>query len=186
MPRDLAALDRELRATQFGPRASLGVEIAGRAARGEVPMGPRRREWRLVALLVLLGVALVGAGVTHVLRWSATRDLCCGDLDGSAFVHDGVLVTTDWRGEIQRLVVYEDRDGTGSLSVGDVLYLDSPSTLQADPTLARAFTARTHCCADFDGQGEDDDGVVVGVSDGKIVMATVFQAGRKERNPRRD
>jgi hypothetical protein len=184
LPRDLAALDAELRATRAAPRASLGAEIAGRAARGERPRGPGPRTALVTGLLLLCGALYIGAGVKHVTDYAATRDLCCGNLTGGARDDDGVVVTTDWRGEIRRLVVYEDRDGSRSLSVGDVMHLDSPSVLQADPRLAQAFTARTQCCSDFDGEGLDDDGVLVGVNDGKVVMATVFDSRHPDRNRR--
>jgi hypothetical protein len=175
----LVAPERVLAGLQFTPRASLGPEIAGRVRRGESPRGGPRQS-RTVALRSMLGVAAalaltVSAGV---LTWKAIGpevriDRCCQDLDGGGSADDGFVLEARGR-KVSRLKLYEDRDGSGTLSPPDLVRF----ARGAVPALAGARDARTTriCCADLDGEGPADDGVLImSEADESIVLAAVYE-----------
>ena len=170
---------RVLAGLQFTPRASLGPEIIGRARRGESPRGGRRQS-RSAALRSMLGVAaglmlMVSAGV---LTWKAIGpevriDRCCQDLDGGGSADDGFVLEARGR-QISRLRLYEDRDGSRTLSSADLVRF----ARGAVPAVSGAREARTTrvCCADLDGEGPADDGVLVmSEADESVVLAAVYE-----------
>jgi len=170
---------RVLAGLQFTPRASLGPEIIGRARRGESPRGGPRQS-RSAALRSMLGVAaglmlMVSAGV---LTWKAIGpevriDRCCQDLDGGGSADDGFVLEARGR-QISRLRLYEDRDGSRTLSSADLVRF----ARGAVPAVSGAREARTTrvCCADLDGEGPADDGVLVmSEADESVVLAAVYE-----------
>ena len=171
--------ERLLVGLHFSPRASLGPEISGRARRGESPRGGHRQS-RSAALRSMLGVAaaamlMVSAGV---LTWKAVGpavlvDSCCQDLDGGGSADDGFVLEARGR-RVSRLRLYEDRDGSRSLSSADLVRFARGSV----PALAGDSDARTTriCCADLDGEGPPDDGVLVmSEADESVVLAAVYE-----------
>ena len=171
--------ERLLVGLSFAPRASLGPEIAGRARRGEMPRGGPRRN-RAAELRWMLGVAaamLLTVGV-GVLAWKAVGppvliDSCCQDLDGGGTADDGFVLEARGR-QISRLRLYEDRDSSRTLSSADVLRF----VRGAVPAIAGESDAHTTriCCADLDGEGPPDDGVLVMSEAGEsVVLAAIYE-----------
>lgn len=173
-----AETERLLAGLHFEPRASLGPEIVGRARRGEEPRGPAIA--RAVRLRTVLGIAasllmVVAAGT---LSWKSMGspiyiDSCCENLDGGGGWDDGFVLEGRGR-QVTRLRLYEDRDGSRSLSAGDVVRFHRGSV----PSLAGTSEARTMriCCADLDGEGPADDGVLVmSEADESVVLAAVYE-----------
>ena len=187
LPDDLRDLDRALRAVRFEPRASLGPEIAGRAARGEPPHTAahalsRGRGMRGLAVAAAFAAGLAGVllGLPALRRGApVTIDRCCYDLDGGGPADDGIRVVGRRDAEVQRLWIYEDQDRSGGLTPGDVVRLERGGA----PALAEAGTGglvtREHCCVDFDGGGPPDDGVlIIGVPPDRVLMAAIYEQGR--------
>jgi hypothetical protein len=181
-----ADTERMLAGLRFEPRASLGPEIRGRVRRGEVArggLGPRRRAaWRWLAAAALLVVA-IPAGLT--LRQFATPgtrvDHCCSDLDGGSGADDGYVVQARGR-RIESVTVYEDADGNGRLSPGDRVRLargDRP--IVAPDSVLNSIRV---CCVDLDGEGAADDGLLVlNGADERVVLAGIFEQGRRSPTP---
>lgn len=171
------------------PRASLGAELAGRLASGE---RPRPRPIRLPARRWLVGAAasaallltLAGARAGWVpsldaLARARTIDHCCRDLDGGHDADDGVLVESVAGERVRRLVVYEDRDGSGGWSPGDRVRFTRRGRPSVVSAAGSGLVTRQYCCVDYDGGGPSDDGVlVVGTATGDVLMAGIFEAGR--------
>lgn len=171
--------ERLLAGLHFTPRASLGPEIAGRARRGESPRGGRGSS-QSMPFRSMLGIAaslmlVVSAGV---LTWKAIGpvvriDSCCQDLDGGGTADDGFVLEARGR-QVNRLRLYEDRDGSRTLSSADVVRF----ARGAVPAIAGESDARTMriCCADLDGEGPSDDGVLVmSEADESVVLAAVYE-----------
>ena len=171
--------ERLLEGLHFAPRASLGPEIIGRARRGELPRGGPRRS-RSALLRSMLGVAaaatlMLGAGI---LTWKTigpevTIDSCCQDLDGGGSADDGFVLEARGR-QVSRLRLYEDRDGSRTLSSADLVRFARGPV----PAVSGARDARTTriCCADLDGEGPADDGVLVmSEADESVVLAAVYE-----------
>lgn len=184
MPGDLGDLDRALRRVRFEPRASLGPEIAGRAARGEPPRAaPRGRRRGLAAgALLAAGIGAVALALPSLRqRAPVTVDRCCYDLDGGGAADDGIRVVARRDAEVRRLWIYEDLDRSGGFTAADIVRLDR----RGSPALAEAGVAglvtRDQCCVDFDGGGHDDDGLlVIGVPPDRVLMAAIYE---RERAP---
>jgi hypothetical protein len=171
--------ERQLVALSFNPRDSLGPEIAGRVRRGEQPRG-RPRASRAAVLRSMLGVTaslgmMLGAGV---LTWKSVGppvliDSCCRDLDGGGSADDGFVLEARGR-QISRMLLYEDRDGSRTLSSADLVRF----ARGAVPGLAGENDASTTriCCADLDGEGKPDDGILVmSEADESVVLAAVYE-----------
>ncbi len=187
-PAGLESIDAVLRGVRMEPRASLGPEIAGRAARGErartgaLRRMPGRRFWTVagIAGIALLGTAAAArAGYVPFLdAFAATRttELCCLDLDGVGGADDGVLVETVAGRRVRRLVLYEEHDRDRAWSPGELVRftrLGAPSlrTPRADGHLV----TREFCCSDYDGGGDADDGLIVVASPGgDVLLAALF------------
>ena len=163
-PPDLSALDRELGAVHFEPRASFGPELEGRAARGEGPAGPEHpwRSFAVRAALAMVGSAAAAALLVGVTPTPSHVDLCCQDLDGGKDGNDGMVLSLDPRGRVTQLLLYEDRDGSRSRTEADVVRFVRGSELElAAPAAADSLRTLLRCCEDLDGGGIADDGVVV-------------------------
>lgn len=186
-PDDLRDLDRLLQGVHFEPRASLGAEVRGRWHRGELvlPTSALRRLTALGVVLLLLGLGLF---VFWLLALGPLRrftvDRCCQDLDGGGRADDGLLVVSRSGHAVQRLQIYEDRDGSGSFTAADtVLFLR-----QGQPALARALgqDERTteFCCLDYDGGGPSDDGLlIIGRPPDRITLAAIFESTSTSGRP---
>jgi hypothetical protein len=177
-PPELRELDHALRRVAFEPRASLGPEILGRLRRGERSTGcvpGRRRHLAPAAVAAALVMGMVGA---LALRGPASVrvDRCCYDLDGGGDADDGVVVLAERDARVHQLRIYEDLDGSGTFTGGDLVRLERG----ASPAMHRAATGGLvtieHCCLDFDGGGPADDGlVVIGVPPDRVVMAAIYE-----------
>jgi hypothetical protein len=191
MPNDLRELDRKLRAVRFTPRASFGPELSGRLRRGDQPSakgGPGSRRYLATAAAAVLTAAgaltlaylgpLTGAEVVTV-------DRCCYDLDGGGVVDDGVLILAERDAKVHRLVVYEDLDGSGNYSPGDLVRLDRRGKPAIRSFAGEGITTFQECCLDFDGGGPDDDGLlVIGVPPDRVLMAAIYETGEAARTDR--
>ncbi len=186
---DLTNLDRRLRAVQFEPRASLGAEIAGRVQRGEQPAVLRtsrvRRILGLAAGFSVVVAGLVLAGVIVTGPRPSTVDRCCQDLDGGGDADDGLLVTAA-RGEtVERLAIYEDRDGSHSYSSGDRIRFERSGGPALSGPLGLGVRTVEFCCVDYDGGGPSDDALmVVGRAPDVISMAAIYEHGGPLGGPR--
>jgi hypothetical protein len=164
VPADLDALDRQLRAVQFEPRASLGCELEGRARRGELALG---RVSPLQSFAVRSALALVGVAATAALMVGVTSpphriDVCCEDLVGKQAATDGMVVTLDSRGRVTSLLLYEDLDGSRSRTAADHVHFVRGSDISLDvPAHEDGHNTFVKCCEDLDGEGRPDDGLLV-------------------------
>lgn len=190
LPAHLRDLDAELSGVRFEPRPSLGPEIEGRARRGERAPAERRRFriWRAPPhLLRTLGIAaslaavtgLAARGVLGPAARAAVVDHCCVNLDGQDAADDGLVVESVGGERVRRLFVYEDRDGDGRYSPGDVINFDRTGAPVLAPSVTEGLTARRFCCVDYDGGGPADDGLlVVNRPGGGIVLAAIYETSR--------
>lgn len=186
---ELRRLDELLRAVRFTPRDSLGAELRGRWRRGE--RGPERAVRDLRQVLGITGVALLlGAGV--FLLWlvavrplrGLTVDRCCQDLDGGGVADDGLVVMATHGERVQRLAIYEDRDGSRSYSRGDTLRFQREGAPTLDGPLALGARTVEYCCLDYDGGGPADDALlVVGEPPDRIAMAAIYERRTRSNRP---
>jgi hypothetical protein len=188
LPPDLDALHRALGAVRFEPRASLGPELLGRLRQGEDTARPSaRRPWRPRVLAAAAAVlVLAGGGMAVALHraGSVTVDRCCFDLDGGGDADDGVRVVAERDAAVHRLQVYEDRDGSGALSVGDFVRLDRGGAPVMGGDVAERLVTTRHCCVDLDGGGPDDDALlVIGVPPDRVVMAAIYERRGEGQRP---
>jgi hypothetical protein len=180
VPPDLDALDRRLRAVQFEPRASLGAELEGRARRGERAQGAgRARSIAARSALALAGFAAVAALVVGGTLRPRQVDRCCQDVAGGQAANDGMVLRLDARGRVLSLLLYEDLDGSKSRTAADrVLFERGPEIELAVPAHEDGHSTHVQCCADLDGEGVADDGVMVmGHLPGEIHFAAVIRNG---------
>lgn len=180
LPRELEALDRKLDAIRFEPRDSLALELLGRVRRGDAPEMPVRvrRRWRPRLLAAAAAVLLAAAGTVLALGGAppVVVDRCCYDLDGGGEADDGVRVTAERDALVHRLQVYEDRDGSRTLSAGDTVRLDRGSAPAMRIDVADPLITTRHCCVDLDGGGPEDDALlVIGVPPDRVVMAAIYE-----------
>ena len=179
--KDRHDLDRLLRSVQFEPRASLGAELAGRLQRGERVLESRASSFRLalgglgVLLLLTLGLFVFWLMVLRPLH-PFTVDRCCQDLDGGGSQDDGLLVVSEAGRTVERLEIYEDLDGSRSLTPGDrIRFLRSGALSLAGPIGDGARTVE-FCCLDYDGGGPSYDALlVVGRPPDRISMAAIYE-----------
>lgn len=164
VPADLDALDRQLRAVQFEPRASLGAELEGRARRGEQAQGAvgPLQSFAVRSALALVGVAAVAALVVGVTPPPHRVDICCEDLVGNQAANDGMVLNLDPRGRVTSMLLYEDLDGSRSRTVADRVRFVRGSDLEMDAAAHEdGHSTHVQCCEDLDGEGMADDGVLV-------------------------
>jgi hypothetical protein len=173
-PEDLDGIDRALRGIRFRPRDAFAAELAGRAARSEIPH--RRTGRPAYGLMATAAAAIAGLAWAGWITEVAAVDRCCYDLDGGVDADDGVLVLARRNQDVRRVAVYEDRDGSRSFTGGDLLRFSrgaKPTVL--DPAAAGMVTIR-HCCLDFDGGGPEDDGLLVmGVPPDRVMMVALYE-----------
>lgn len=178
---DLMALDLLLRSVRFRPRASLGAEVLGRWHRGERLHDSRpdrpRRLLRVAAITTLLPLGFWAFWLVALRPVRAlTVDTCCQDLDGGGLPDDGLLVVSELGTRVKRLAIYEDRDGSGTLTFGDAIRFErvGPPALQAP--LAPGSRTTEFCCLDYDGGGPSDDAlVVVGNPPDQVSLAGIYE-----------
>jgi hypothetical protein len=163
-PGPLTSLDDELRRVRFEPRASLGAELAGRARRGEQPVGAVHpwQSFRVRSAMALVGVAAAAALVVGATPLPRNIDLCCQDFDGGRDENDGIVLSLDPDGRVTELLLYEDLDGSHSRSAGDAVRFARGAELLMDASGPQeTLNTFVRCCQDLDGGGVADDGVVV-------------------------
>lgn len=102
---------------------------------------PRRRRLRFPAAQWVLAVTAVVAAATLFVRpWTSAeppradgavtnhRDICCWDLDGGGPGDDGVMTLSRAGEQLDCVVLYDDRDGSRSLTRGDIIrYVSRPT-----------------------------------------------------------
>ena len=178
IPPEMEEIDRALRGVGFRARALLGPEVLGRLRRGERSKGavppPRRRP----ALAAVAAALVMVAGAALVLRspGSVVVDRCCYDLDGGGNADDGVIVFAERDAKVHQLRIYEDLDGSGSFTAGDLVRLDRGGSPAMHEAAVEGLVSIEHCCLDFDGGGPADDGLLVlGVPPDRVVMAAIYE-----------
>jgi hypothetical protein len=181
VPDELRDLDAALRAARFEPRASFAPELLGRIRRGELPAEPPPRmvpRWG-VGAGIAAALALTAASGAWMWQHRAyvTTDRCCSDLDGGTAGDDGVVVRRHPGEPVAQIIVYEDLDHSHSFTPADAIRIvRGPNPLAQAPVLDRSLATTWHCCADYDGDGPDDDGVmVVGVPPDKVMMVALYE-----------
>jgi hypothetical protein len=177
-PPDLEEMDRALRGIRFRPRASLGPEVLGRLRRGERSKGavPLRRRRPALAAVAAALMLLAGAALLYRAPGSVVVDRCCYDLDGGGDADDGVVVIGERDAKVHRLRIYEDLDGSGSFTAGDLVRLDRGGSPAMHEAAVAGLVTIEHCCLDFDGGGPADDGLlVIGVPPDRVVMAAIYE-----------
>jgi hypothetical protein len=164
-----------------------------RALSGAHPLAASRP--RLGHAAAIAGAALaLGAAAFLLVRhglpaWAPGRDvarvldLCCWDLDGGGPGDDGVLTVTLGGERVVALTLYEDRNGSRSLTTRDPIRYAARTSVQPLAADARerpqvppvdAALVRDFCCADYDGGGSTDDGVFTVNRPGERVDAVVL------------
>jgi hypothetical protein len=176
-PEDLHEVDRLLRKTRFQPRTSLGPELLGRLGRGEPPQLKSRpfafRQLGLTALAVGLTISL---GLLLRSERPVVIDRCCYDLDGGGQADDGALIIAERDGRVLRLSVYEDRDGSRTLTGRDTVRLERSGAPILDQFLPSGLTRIRHCCQDFDGGGPpDDELLVIATPPDRVHTAAIYE-----------
>ncbi|MGH7538721.1 MAG: hypothetical protein ACREMF_08810 [Gemmatimonadales bacterium] len=179
VPPDALELHQRLDSIRFNPRASLEPEMYARLRReGETAMPAAR--WRWVHLPWASTAAVLGVLLALVF-WSehggsVRLDRCCWDLDGGIAADDGVVVVARRGEEIRSLLIYEDRDGNGRWSVGDVSRLSSEGGRARTGSLAAGLVTQQVCCGDYDAGGAADDGIfVLGAPPDRVFLAGVYE-----------
>jgi hypothetical protein len=187
----LRDLDRKLRSVRFEPRASFGPELLGRLRRGDEPSGSppstlRRHLATAAAAVLTAGTALALANFGPLASADAvTVDRCCYDLDGGGGADDGVLILAEPDARVHRLRVYEDLDGSGNYTPGDMVRLDRKGEPAIHGMPGEGVITIERCCLDFDGGGPDDDGLlVIGVPPDRVLMAAIYETGAEPRASR--
>jgi hypothetical protein len=175
-PEDVRELERLLAAIRFEPRASLGPELLGRVRRQE----PKREPPRLPrsSRLPLIGFFLMAASGAWLVtsRNETTVDRCCYDLDGGGEADDGIAIRLRAGNRIHRITVYEDRDASRSWTRGDLLRYDRAPTLAIPTPPSEPLVMLRYCCRDYDGEGPDDDGlVIVAAPPDRVTMVGVYE-----------
>ncbi|HEX5386519.1 MAG TPA: hypothetical protein VFW66_07480 [Gemmatimonadales bacterium] len=187
LPPAVRGVDEALHRVHFEPRASLGPEVLGRLRRGEQSKGAVPLRFSRPALLLTGGFAALAAGVGGALAVhqppdppiafmatgggsstaarpvEATVDHCCFDLDGGGRADDGIAIKVNraQQAAIREIQVYEDRDHTRTFSKADVVRFIRGPRLIVDSPLPAGLRTRRYCCADYDGEGMSDDGLLV-------------------------
>jgi len=173
-PEEARDLDRLFRGLEFRPRESLEPELTGRSrTSGEPDPAPRRRWITPLAAACVLGAAAVAGWYE---RRVTTVDWCCGDLDGGGIADDGIVVMARRDESIRRLALYEDRDRSRSLSAADIVRFERGAAIALAGNLPPQSVTLRHCCADYDGGGPPDDGIlVVGVPPDTVLMVGLYE-----------
>jgi hypothetical protein len=178
IPPEAAEMDRALRGIGFRPRASLGPEVLGRLRRGEWPDGTVSPKPRRPALAAVAAALVLATGAALVFRapGSVMVDRCCYDLDGGGDADDGVVVFAGRDAKVHQLRIYEDLDGSGGFTAGDLVRLDRGGSPAMHDAAVAGLVTIEHCCLDFDGGGPADDGLlVIGVPPDRVVMAAIYE-----------
>jgi hypothetical protein len=179
LPDQVRSLDARLKDVQFRPRASLLPEVLGRLNRGEPLKGVApSRGGRPTFRAIAAGLVAAAAVVTWLAHSPAETsiDRCCEDLDGGGALDDGVVVVARGGQVVRRIALYEDRDGSRSLTAGDVLRFDRGGTLGVNPETGTPLVTTRHCCSDYDGGGPADDGlIVVGVPPDRVMLVALYE-----------
>jgi hypothetical protein len=181
-PAELAGLEARLVRIEFAPRESLAPEIEASARRpilaaARVFDGQRWVVTRIMAAAAASVALVVAAGVA-VFAGTTVVDRCCADLDGGGLADDGVRVVVSRQGRVKRVSVYEDRDGSRGLTAVDSLRYSGAGDRRLPIRVPPGFQATHHCCADYDGGGVSDDGLLVlEIPPDRVLMAVVYEQG---------
>jgi hypothetical protein len=178
-PLELARLDARLARLEFAPRASLAPEIAGSAQRPApaAPRAARGRRWLTTGIAAAAAiVAAVVANGGSDLPAPTVVDHCCADLDGGGIADDGIRVVVGQRGRVKGVAVYEDRDGSHGLTATDTVRYRGSGDRRLPAHVPPGSQAVQHCCADYDGGGAPDDGLLVlEIPPDRVLMAVVYE-----------
>ena len=107
---------------------------------------------------------------------SVVIDRCCYDLDGGGVADDGARVVAERDGRVHRISVYEDRDGSATLTAADTVRLDRTRPPTVEAFLPTGQTRIRHCCQDFDGGGPpDDELLVIATPPDRVHTAAIYE-----------
>jgi hypothetical protein len=155
----------------------------------------RHRAARLAAAGIGLAAALAAVlvGIRSVGQPGAVKgeaklqDLCCWDLDGGGPGDDGIVTVTLSGQQVVGVTVYEDRNGSGSLTEEDpIRFAAAPgspsgagnagvSTDSGSLQDAAPLELRDVCCADYDRGGPADDGVMTVSRADVVVQVALYE-----------
>lgn len=124
--------------TRFRVRSGASSGRRGRVPRGRMAAAVAT----LAALILAAGAVRFGtrsgsfpgadcdavpvSGVAATAFQGVQRDVCCGDYDGGGLPDDGLFTLSRPDETVRWVVVYEDVDGSGTYTEGDVLRYRSP------------------------------------------------------------
>jgi hypothetical protein len=145
----------------------------------------RHRRFRLVAGGIGLAAAVAAAviGIRTVGQGGApggetkVQDLCCWDLDGGGPGDDGIVTITLPGEHVVGVTVYEDRNGSGSLTEQDPIRFATPDSLGGGGNVPAGAPLEMHdvCCADYDRGGPADDGVLTESRADVVVQVALYE-----------
>ena len=174
-------IDQLLRSIRFSPRASLGPELWGALPRGgalaanDSASARTMLSYAAVALIIGLGVFLLWRTILPGMRLN-TVDRCCADLDGGGIADDGIRVTTRNGEAVRGLTIYEDRDGSGNFTRADTVRFSRGQEPIVAPSFTSGLGVTRLCCADYDGGGKSDDGLLIlGTAPDRIALAAIYE-----------
>lgn len=121
----LVALARAL-APREGPTAEFLAAIERLPTRPDLGDAPPAREARQDSRFIAQLLALTHTGAAEVMR-----DDCCDDHDGEGPADDGIFAARLPEARLALHVMYDDADGTRTLSPGDLVRSVSRSTVDA-------------------------------------------------------
>ncbi|MFN2433610.1 MAG: hypothetical protein ABR599_12495 [Gemmatimonadota bacterium] len=176
--RILAGGERPVDVTEGWARLSA---VSGRRLAGRRSLLSARTTWvALVALAAALVLALRERGATDA-HAATLHDRCCWDLDGGGPGDDGIAAVTLPGQRVVGLTLYEDTNGSRSLSASDRVRFGILEAMLATVRAAGGRAApgastivRDFCCHDYDGGGPADDGVLTVNRPGEVVDHVVL------------
>lgn len=163
----------------FAIRWGSDARVLALGARATPARGPEQQGLRCGRVENRLGCRGTAPGPTHfaAARGPAVlRDFCCLDYDGGGPEDDGVRVVAGQGEAVVSFWIYEDRDGTGSFSDGDLLrtVVDGEPAPGASGGSSDGVRRLDRCCADLDGGPHPDDGIFVLAGGGEHVALAVL------------
>jgi hypothetical protein len=77
---------------------------------------------------------------------------------------------------VYQLSVYEDLDGSGSLTSADIVRFKRVGTPKPEQFIPEGLTRIRYCCQDLDGGGPADDGIfVVATPPDRVHTAAIYE-----------
>lgn len=106
------------------------------------------------------------------------RDFCCLDYDGGGPPDDGIRVVAGQGEAVVDFWIYEDLDGTGTFSEGDLLrtVVHGEGAARSGGGAPGRVSKLDRCCTDLDGGPRGDDGLFVLAAGGtQVALAVLYE-----------